>query len=179
MTERQALKPMNVDNTFTFRPLTKADFPMLHEWICRPHVAAWWQSPSSLAEIETDYFPALEPDTDTRAYIVLCDDEPFGFIQSYVVMNPGSGWWEDETDPGARGIDQFIANSDDLNQGFGSEMVRVFVDGLFEDPAVTKVQTDPSPDNARAIRAYEKAGFLGEREVVTPDGPALLMVRYR
>jgi len=37
--------------------------------------------------------------------------------------------------------------------------------------------TDPDPDNPRAIRAYEKAGFVRERLVDTPDGVALLMVR--
>ena len=40
-----------------------------------------------------------------------------------------------------------------------------------------RVVTDPDPANARAIRAYEKAGFRRDRLVDTPDGPALLMVR--
>jgi len=37
--------------------------------------------------------------------------------------------------------------------------------------------TDPDPDNTRAIRAYEKAGFRRDRLADTPDGPVLLMVR--
>jgi aminoglycoside 6'-N-acetyltransferase len=36
---------------------------------------------------------------------------------------------------------------------------------------------DPNPGNPRAIRAYEKAGFRRAREVDTPDGRALLMIR--
>jgi aminoglycoside 6'-N-acetyltransferase len=36
---------------------------------------------------------------------------------------------------------------------------------------------DPSPDNPRAIRAYEKAGFEKVGMIDTPDGPALLMAR--
>jgi RimJ/RimL family protein N-acetyltransferase len=41
------------------------------------------------------------------------------------------------------------------------------------------VQADPSPLNARAIRCYETAGFRRVREIVTPDGPAVLMHRDR
>jgi RimJ/RimL family protein N-acetyltransferase len=58
-------------------------------------------------------------------------------------------------------------------------MIRAFLEQLFSDPAVTKVQTDPSPANGRAIRACEKAGFERVGVVPTPDGPALLMVCSR
>jgi aminoglycoside 6'-N-acetyltransferase len=37
--------------------------------------------------------------------------------------------------------------------------------------------TDPDPKNARAIRAYENAGFERDRLVDTPDGISLLMIR--
>jgi len=58
-------------------------------------------------------------------------------------------------------------------------MVRAFVQRLFADPAVTRIQTDPSPVNRRAIRCYEKAGFHRVKIVTTPDGPAVYMVRTR
>lgn len=94
-------------------------------------------------------------------------------------MGSGDGWWEQETDPGARGIDQFLANSEQLGQGLGRAMISAFVDQLFQDPVVTKVQTDPSPENKRAIRCYRRVGFVDVGEVVTPDGLALLMVKER
>ena len=74
-----------------------------------------------------------------------------------------------------RGIDQFLADPDALGQGLGTAMIRAFLSELFRDPGVTRVQTDPDPANARAIRSYEKAGFRAARLVTTPDGPALLM----
>jgi RimJ/RimL family protein N-acetyltransferase len=55
-------------------------------------------------------------------------------------------------------------------------MVAQFVERLLCDPAVTRIQADPRPDNARAIRCYEKAGFRAAGPVETPDGAALLMV---
>ena len=47
----------------------------------------------------------------------------------------------------------------------------LWVELLFNDPEVTKIQTDPS-SNLRAIRCYEKAGFERQGTVTTPDGPA-------
>jgi RimJ/RimL family protein N-acetyltransferase len=154
----------------TFRPLTRSDLPLLHEWLTRPHVAEWWGEQGSLAELE---------EASTRVYIALEDDREIGFIQSYVAMDSGDGWWADERDPGVRGIDQFLADASDLGRGLGTAMIRAFVAMLFRDPAVTRIQTDPQPENARAIRCYEKAGFRAVREVDTPDGRALLMICER
>ena len=152
---------------------------MVHAWLQRPHVAEWWHEPTSLVELERDYIPRTMTESPTRAYIAFLDGEPIGFIQSYVAMGSGEGWWEQETDPGTRGIDQFLANGEQLGRGIGSTMVSTFVEQLFQDPAVTKVQTDPSPENQRAIRCYLRAGFVIQGKVTTPDGAALLMLRYR
>lgn len=154
-----------------FTPLAEADLPMLHEWLGRPHVAAWWGPADSIAELREDFLTG----GTTRAFIARAGGEAIGFLQCYVVMGSGDGWWEDETDPGARGIDQFLAHEAQLNQGLGRAMVKAFVAEIFKDPGVTVVQTDPSPRNLRAIRCYAAAGFEAAGEVLTPDGPALLM----
>lgn len=156
---------------FQFTPLTEADLPMLNAWLLHPHVARWWGPAESVDELREDFLTG----GTTRAFIAHVDGAPAGFVQCYVVMGSGDGWWTDETDPGARGIDQFLAHEHQLNQGLGRAMVRAFVAGLFADPDVTVVQTDPSPDNPRAIRCYAAAGFEAVAEVVTPDGPAQLM----
>jgi RimJ/RimL family protein N-acetyltransferase len=159
---------------FSFRPLTHADLPLMHEWLNRPHIAQWWGEPKDLESVVRTFSADLESPV-IRMFLACLDAEPVGYIQVYRVMGASPEWWTDETDPGARGTDQFLANAEQLGQGLGSTMVRQFVASLFADPEVTVVQTDPSPRNARAIRAYEKAGFRRVAEVVTPDGPALLM----
>jgi aminoglycoside 6'-N-acetyltransferase len=75
-----------------------------------------------------------------------------------------------------RGIDQFIGEADMVGRGHGSAFIRAFIEGLLEN-GVPRIVIDPNPTNPRAIRAYEKAGFRREREVDTPDGRALLMIR--
>ncbi|KAM3090382.1 GNAT family N-acetyltransferase [Phormidesmis sp. 146-12] len=163
----------------SFRPLVASDLPMLHEWLHRSHVSEWWDNPKTYADVECEYLPSITGESTTQAYIALLENEPIGFIQSYIVMGAGDGWWEQETDPGARGIDQFLCNSEQLGRGLGRAMIQTFVEQLFQDPAVTKVQTDPSPNNERAIRCYRRAGFVDVGEVITPDGLALLMVKAR
>ena len=46
-------------------------------------------------------------------------------------------------------------------------------------PEVARVQIDPDPENAAAIRAYEKAGFRGTALLETPDGICRYMVIER
>ena len=159
---------------FDFRPLTRADLPLLHDWLNRPHVAEWWDEQRDLEYVRETFGADLDSPV-IRMFLACVNGEPLGYIQVYRVMGADPEWWRDETDPGARGIDQFLANAEQLGQGLGTRMVRQFLATLFADPEVTQVQTDPSPANQRAIRAYEKAGFRREAEVLTPDGPALLM----
>lgn len=162
----------------SFRRLTMADLPMLIEWRGRPHVHEWWPNEPA-SDIEAEYAGLTAPESTTIPYVVLREGEPVGYIQSYVAAGSGDGWWPNVTDPGVRGIDQFLAHVGHLNQGMGTAMVRGFVETLFADDAVTRVQVDPAPDNARAIRCYEKAGFRSDAVIETPDGRALIMYRDR
>ena len=159
----------------TFRPISSRDLPMFHEWLSRPHVAEWWGPAETLAEVEAEYGPHLIDPTAVQPYLALRDGSAIGYIQSYVAMGSGDLWWTEERDPGVRGIDQFLADEGQLGRGMGTAMVLAFIETLFADPRVSRIQTDPSPDNGRAIRCYEKAGFHAVGEIATPDGRALLM----
>ncbi len=160
----------------TYRPLANHELPLLHEWLARPHVAEWWGAPATFTELEQDYAPAIAGTIPHSCYLAIHNEMPVGFIQSYVATGwHHEGWWLDEHDQGVWGIDQFLANQSQLGQGLGTAMVSGFVRKLFENPEVTRIQTDPAPDNGRAIRCYEKAGFRAVSEIDTPDGRALLM----
>jgi RimJ/RimL family protein N-acetyltransferase len=161
----------------TFRALTADDLPTLHEWLSRPHVAEWWDEQGSYDELERDYAPSIAGVGPVHCYVVVRGDADIGFIQSYVPADcHDDGWWLEEFDRGVRGIDQFLADPAQLGQGLGTQMIRAFVAQLFADTSVTRIQADPSPTNARAIRCYKRVGFRAAREVDTPDGRALLMV---
>ena len=54
----------------------------------------------------------------------MLNGEPIRYAQSYVALGSGDGWWEEETDPGVRGIDQSLANASQLGKGLGTKLVR-------------------------------------------------------
>ena len=150
--------------------MTAADLPLVLRWLQQPHVREWWgDTHEQFALVSGD--PGIET---MDQYIVATDGRPFGYIQCYDLSDWDSGFG---THPaGTRGIDQFIGEADMVDRGHGSAFIRTFADSKLRAGAPRMV-TDPDPVNARAIRAYEKAGFARDRLVDTPDGIALLMVR--
>jgi aminoglycoside 6'-N-acetyltransferase len=155
---------------YAFRPMAASDLAMIRRWLETPEVVRWWGDPDEQYELVSG--DLAHPDMDQ--FIVSHDGRPFAYIQCYALStwNQGFGVQPQAT----RGIDQFIGESDMIGRGHGSAFIRQFVDGCLRD-GIRRIVTDPDPTNLRAVRAYENAGFVREREVDTPDGPALLMMR--
>ena len=136
---------------YSFRPATMNDLPMLTAWRALPHVSEWWDG----AEV---YDAEKLDDPRLTLSIVSVDGTPFAYQQTYSV----TGWEFDHhfghLPEGSRGIDQFIGPAEWLGQGHGTAFIMQSVAQMFAD-GVPVAATDPHPENARAIRAYEKAGF--------------------
>jgi aminoglycoside 6'-N-acetyltransferase len=157
---------------YAFQPMTPHHLPMIRRWLETPEVMRWWGQPDEqyvLVSGDLDH-----PEMDQ--FIVAKDDRPFGYIQCYA-LRTWNQWFGPQPEA-ARGIDQFIGEPDMIGYGHGSGFIRQFADGLLAS-GIPRIVTDPDPDNARAVRAYNKAGFEHDRIVETTDGPVLLMVRNR
>ncbi|HET8728882.1 MAG TPA: GNAT family N-acetyltransferase [Alphaproteobacteria bacterium] len=156
---------------YRFRPAVEADHPLLRRWLGTPEVARWWGDPDEEAEL-------LRGDLDDprmAMWIVEHAGRPFAYIQDYDTR----AWPQHHfagLPPGSRGIDQFIGEPDMLNRGHGSAFIGAFAGRLLAKGAPA-IGTDPDPENLRARRAYEKAGFTGDAVHRTEWGPAVLMVR--
>src|SRR5262245_10620504 len=151
--------------------MTATDLPLVLHWLQQPHVVQWWGDTH-------EQFELVSGDLEVEAmdqYIVATGGRPFGYIQCYdPEVWPDNGLGEHPR--GTRGIDQFIGEPDMVDHGHGSAFMRTFIERVLA-VASPRVITDPDPGNARAIRAYQNAGFEKMHLVDTPDGVALLMVR--
>ncbi len=164
-------------NDLSFRPANVADASLLYAWRQAPHVARWWNvapyEASDVAAVAAELAgdAALE---GHESLVVLLYDVPVGYVQTYNAGRASGDWWPDEGDA-VRGLDVLLGEVTLTGRGLGPRIVRAVCARLFEDAGVESIIVDPHPDNARSIRAFEKAGFAAESRLATPDGEALLM----
>jgi aminoglycoside 6'-N-acetyltransferase len=156
-------------SSYSFRPLARADLPLLRRWLKTPEVTRWWGDPvRELALIEDD----LAGGAMTQ-WIVSFEETPFAYAQAYEVH----AWPQPHLahlPPGTMAIDAFVGEPDRLGHGHGARFLRELARRMIEAGAPLVVM-DPDRDNRRARRAYRKAGFRGEAVVETATGAVVLM----
>lgn len=144
----------------SFRPLEETDFELLLEWLQRPHIKEWWDDgDDTIEKVREHYSRDLD---ETKRFILLYSEQqtPAGYFQYYIKSG------------GVIGIDQFLADPKILGKGIGTACILVFLQMIRERHAPWRVIIDPHPDNARAIRCYEKVGFC-HYETVQDDAGGL------
>ena len=153
------------DDDFTFRPIADADVPRLAAWLRDPAVGAWWHG---VTETYDDAFVRehvlADDEPHVTAAIVELAGTPIGFQQWYPLADEPDVMAEYgiTAGDGAFGIDQFIGESSRHEQGLGTRQVRAVTRWLVgpNGPGARRVFTDPVVENERAVRCYEKAGFV-------------------
>lgn len=159
-----------------FRRLRHGDLPTIHRWLHTPHVARWWHEDTRPYEEVAEHYSAyIEGREPVEPYLILYDDRPIGYIQSYRVS--GDEEYEKLVNiENSAGIDLFIGEEDLLYRGLGPRIIRRFIGELvFAEESIEVCIIDPEPGNKAAIRAYEKVGFRYFGSADTSEGPVYLM----
>lgn len=162
--------PLDQPPRYHFRDVRREDFPLLGRWLAKPHVARWWgNQEEELAGIEE-----AMASVETRPLIVELDEMPIAYLQCYDPHLEEDHPYQDQP-PGTLGIDISIGDPNLIGKGHGSAIIRQFCAELFVAGA-QRIVIDPDPENAQAIRAYEKAGFRYLDTRHSTYGPAHFMV---
>ncbi|MEC0244831.1 GNAT family N-acetyltransferase [Paenibacillus chitinolyticus] len=104
-------------------------------------------------------------DIPITPYIVKLDSNPVGFIQHYKVNEDKQEEFGYSTNLNVFGIDQFIGYPDLFNKGIGTIMIRKFIVYISRHNHVDVIVLDPDITNIRAIRCYEKCGFIKVKKI--------------
>jgi streptomycin 6-kinase len=151
----------------SFQPMQIEHLPLWQKWIQTPHVKNIWliegYEPS-------DYIhKKIAGNGYDYPFIIYLNERPIGYIQccdlyAYRIkyLTP-KGIFSQETS-GTFCMDLFFGETNDLNKGYGTQVVKAFIQYIFKNFSAKKILIDPASDNLRAIRCYEKAGFTYVRE---------------
>lgn len=163
--------------SLVFRPVDAADLPLLERWMREPHWREWWGDTDEEIGFVHDM---IEGRDTTRPFIFSVDGEDVGYIQYWFVGHQQEGSWIEtnpwlaELPPDTIGVDLSIGPADRLSEGIGTRALRAFV-ALLRDTGFDQIIIDPDPENRRAVRSYEKAGFRPIPELLGRSGDSLIM----
>lgn len=153
----------NVD----FRKMTIDYLPLYYAWAEKDHVKNTWflDGYASVDSIKE----TIEGNGYDYSLLILLDDKAIGYLQycdlfAYrnICLDP-KPLYKNEPE-GTMCMDLFIGEDEYLNKGYGTSIVKKFCEFLFSQSGVQRILIDPSVDNLRAIRCYEKAGFKKIKE---------------
>lgn len=122
-------------------------------WLARPHVARWWGDPA-------DALHFIDQHASDCHTVISVDGTPIGYI-CWQPIPP-----EEKAAAGLASlpeehidIDIFIGEPELMGSGVGTTALLLLIDHL-EEQGIPSMGLAASEDNARALRAYEKAGFV-------------------
>ncbi len=153
---------------------TMADYKALQSWFHEPELQEFvWcdekgEPPVTLERIIEKYGERVKHPRDVFPHFILLDENPIGFIQYYM------------QDDATIGLDMWIGRVEDRSRGYGSEALRQMVEIIHhKHPQVKTLFIDPETGNKRAVRCYEKAGFVPEDEFFDEEGALCLMMKIK
>lgn len=159
----------------TFREMKdlEEDYLWMKKWLGNPEVRKWYGlddffNAPTLEEVKWKYKKRCLKQEEVFPYFILINQMPIGYIQYYPIKDYGEK-------KGAYGVDLFIGEDKERNKGWGTAALKEIVREIFCHTDAQRIILDPDRNNKRAIRCYEKSGFIQNRQV----GEQIIMLMER
>lgn len=151
-------------NELNVRELELKDAALLAKWLSDPEVLAYYEGRDRPHDLERVIEHFFNDDHDVTRCIVQCRGKDIGYIQFYKIGEDEiAAYGYRDYNGQVYGMDQFIGETSYWNQGIGTQLVKETVKYLIRLRGATKVVMDPQAWNARALRVYEKCGFVKKK----------------
>ena len=158
-------------NLINFKKLAASDLHYMHKWLNSDYVIEWYSKKKwTLKEIVEKYMPYINNEKPTQGYLILYDNAPIGYIQTYKIHDyPDYARFVD-IDENSSGLDVFIGEEGYFHKGLGKYIISKFlIDIVFSLSDAESCILGPEPNNKVAIKTYEKVGFKYVKTVQNED----------
>jgi aminoglycoside 6'-N-acetyltransferase len=142
------------------------DYELMAKWLSTEEVLDYYEGRSNSFDLEKvikKFAPRVKGEVEVVPCLIEHSQKPIGYIQ-YYIANP------EEYEVGNTinmknyrspyGIDLFIGETDNWNKGIGTTALCAMISYLFNSKNADIIFIDPQTWNKRAIRCYEKSGFI-------------------
>jgi aminoglycoside 6'-N-acetyltransferase len=134
------------------RALVREDEDVLDALLTEPDVQEWF-------EADGGELVALIDEASVSPFLIRLNGLAIGYAQVYHAN--ADAFWRDLGMPSeTMGFDLSLGGAANRGQGIGPKVIRALMARVFYMQGVVQVIIDPHPENARAILAYSKCGFL-------------------
>lgn len=135
------------------RKFIPEDFNILRIWLKQDYIRKYWGAPQEwINEISENI------DADWVKYFIVECYKPIGFLQYYETDKAPEGNWSKEP-PGTVGIDYLIGDKEYLGKGYGSRMIKLFVEYIRSLNKYDFIIADPVKENVASIKVLLNNGF--------------------
>ena len=147
------------------------DYALMVKWLSNPVVCEYYEGktkPLDLEMVKAKFAHRARGESRVTVCIIEYDNQAVGFIQFYPTEI--DEYCESKIIDMSRysnphGIDIVIGEPDFWNKGIGTNVIRLTIQYLFQQRNADIIFIDPQKWNVRAIRCYEKSGFIPQVEI--------------
>ena len=144
------------------RKMSRDDLELMTKWLNTKEILEFFghpDAPPSAEQVRAKYGPRIDGDIAVEPYIVETEGRPLAFMQCCRLADADYEKYGYSIEETIYGIDQFIGEPALFGKGYGTQMVKDFLQFIFNEKLADAVTVDPELTNPRAIRCYEKCGF--------------------
>ncbi|MFC5528318.1 GNAT family N-acetyltransferase [Cohnella yongneupensis] len=146
------------------RKLEAQDAQLLVKWLSNPDVLTYYEGRDRPHDLQLVIEHFYEDRGEITQCIVQYKSNDIGYIQFFEIDEEEIEVYEYKNFKGKiYGMDQFIGETTFWNKGIGSLLIRESVRYLINHRGAQKVVMDPQSWNTRALRVYEKNGFIKKK----------------
>lgn len=153
-----------MSDLIAFEELTNEHFVILHEWLQKSHVKAFWDDGDrTIEQVKSHY----RSEKGVKRYIFSINEQMAGYIQTYEIDKENTCAKYCLEGKNNLGVDYFIGNEFFLNKGFALKILSKFIENICID--IDRIFVDPQPHNDKAIYIYKQYGFSKLAEIINKE----------